>query len=119
MGKLSGRPRLMDQPRHQHELFQAGLKNLESYSVSTKPEKYLWIGSNETKQIIDGFSKELTGRLYAEIKVLLKLSDLDSGGYEKTWFKAEAVAKQSDKFTLLFEIVPMILGYAERLSYLE
>ncbi|KAI1346013.1 hypothetical protein F5Y01DRAFT_298988 [Xylaria sp. FL0043] len=114
MAKFSGRPGLMDEPRHQHESFQAGLKNLESYSTSTKPEQYQWTGPQGMRSIIDSFSKDLTDHLYAEIEILLKLSDLDSDEYKKTWARAEAVAKASGNLTLLFEMVPLVLGSADK-----
>ncbi|KAI1149554.1 hypothetical protein F4825DRAFT_468950 [Nemania diffusa] len=113
MGKLSGKPGLMDEPRHQHESFQVGLKDLESYSTTTKPEQYKWLGPHGMKQIIDSFSEDLTSHLYAEIEVLLEMSDLDSEKY-KTWSKAEALAKQAGNLTLLFEMVPMVLGSADK-----
>ncbi|KAI8954413.1 hypothetical protein F4801DRAFT_502314 [Xylaria longipes] len=84
MGKFSGRPGLMDEPRHQHESFQTGLKNLESYSSDTSPEQYRWMGSSGMKQIMDSFSKDLTDHLYAEIGVFLELGDLDSDEYKRT-----------------------------------
>ncbi|KAI0528434.1 hypothetical protein GGR58DRAFT_496016 [Xylaria digitata] len=71
-------------------------------------------GSDGMKQVIDSFSHHLTDHLYAEIDVLLELKDLDSEEYKKTWAKAEAVAKQSGNFTLLYEMVPMVLGCADK-----
>ncbi|KAI0103761.1 hypothetical protein GGR51DRAFT_523272 [Nemania sp. FL0031] len=114
MSKFSGRPGLMEGPRHQHESFQTGLETLGSYASDTKPENYRWIGSGGMKLIIDSFSKNLTDHLYAEIGVFLELGDLDSDEYKKTWSKAEAVAKQSGNLTLLFEMVPMVLGSADK-----
>ncbi|KAK5632362.1 hypothetical protein RRF57_008076 [Xylaria bambusicola] len=101
MDKFSGKPGLMDEPRHQHELFQAGLTNLESYSINTKPEKFEWKGAQGMEHIIDSFSEDLTGHLYGEIEVLLTLSDLDSEEFKKTWLKAETIAKQSGNLKLL------------------
>lgn len=99
MEKFSGRPGLMDDPRHQHELFHPGLERLLGYSSATTPEEYLW--KDGMKEIIDLFSKELTDHLYAEIDVLLKLSDLDSVGLQKTWDEAENIAKQTGNIGML------------------
>ncbi|KAI0400191.1 hypothetical protein F4802DRAFT_507532 [Xylaria palmicola] len=114
MGRFGGGPGLMNEPRHQHETFQTGMKNLESYSTITKPQQYQWVGPNGMKQIIDSFSKDLTNHLYAEIGVFLELSDLDSEEYKKTWATAAAVAKQSGNLALLFEMVPIVLGSADK-----
>ncbi|KAI1359421.1 hypothetical protein F5Y08DRAFT_79417 [Xylaria arbuscula] len=114
MARFSGRPGLMDEPRHQHETFQTGLKNLESYSTSTKPEQYQWTGPHGMQQVIDSFSKDLTDHLYAEIQVLLNMGDLSSEEYKKTWARAEVAAKASGNLTLLFEMVPLVLGSADK-----
>ncbi|RYO87412.1 hypothetical protein DL766_005457 [Monosporascus sp. MC13-8B] len=99
MEKFSGRPGLMDDPRHQHELFHSGMERLLGYCSATKPEEYCW--EDGMKDIIDSFSKELTDHLYAEIDVLLELKDLDSLGLKKTWDQAENVAKQTGNIGML------------------
>ncbi|KAI0521172.1 hypothetical protein F5B22DRAFT_597956 [Xylaria bambusicola] len=114
MGKFSGKPGLMDEPRHQHESFQAGLTNLESYSINTKPEQFEWKGPQGMERIIGSFSEQLTGHLYDEIEVLLTMGDLDSEEFKKTWLKAETIAKQSGNLKLLVEMVPLVLGSADK-----
>jgi len=103
MEKSSGKPGLMDEPQHQHELFQEGLNSLKEYTSSTKPDEYRWEDSNGNgmKKIIDSFSKHLTDHLYAEIEVFLGLKDLDSAQFKKTWNKAEEIAKASGNIGLL------------------
>lgn len=102
MEKVSGRPGLMDDPRHQHELFHPGMERLLGYCSATTPEEYRWEGG--MKDIIDSFSKELTDHLYAEIDVMLKLNDLDSLGMGQAWDKAETIAKQAGNIAMLVSL---------------
>ncbi|KAI1175886.1 hypothetical protein F4777DRAFT_548318 [Nemania sp. FL0916] len=111
LGKLSGKPDLMDEPQHQHESFQPGLKELDKYATVTQADQYRW---PDMKQIIESFSKNLTDHLYDEIRKFLELKDLDSEEYRKTWTKAEEMAKQSSNITLLYDMVPLILGCADK-----
>ncbi|KAI0396396.1 hypothetical protein F5Y17DRAFT_456128 [Xylariaceae sp. FL0594] len=96
MGKLSGKPGFMDDPRHQYETFQSGLDELEKYATSTRPDQYRW---RDMEQIIGTF---------------MELDYLDSEGYRKTWLKVEEVAKQSGNIRLLYDMVPMVLGCADK-----
>ncbi|KAK7743371.1 hypothetical protein SLS62_010645 [Diatrype stigma] len=114
MEKFSGRPGLMDDPRHQHELFHPGMERLLAYSSATAPEEYLWEGG--MKDVIDSFSKELTDHLYAEIDVLLKLGDLDSVGLQNTWDRAENIAKQTGNIGMLGHVPTLEEYWAFRLG---
>ncbi|KAI1264380.1 hypothetical protein F5Y18DRAFT_390310, partial [Xylariaceae sp. FL1019] len=114
MGKLSGDSSLTEEPQHQHETFQAGLKQLQNYAAETKPDQYQWTGPDGMERIVDSFAKNLTDHLYAEIDFLLKLSHLDSAEYKKTWAKAETIAKKSGNIAQLYNIVPMVLGCADK-----
>lgn len=104
MEKFSGRPGLMDGPRHQHELFHPGMDRLLGYCSATSPEEYRWEGEGGMEDIINSFSKELTDHLYAEIDLLLKLDDLDSQGLGQTWDKAENIAKQTGNIAMLVSV---------------
>ena len=99
--RFSGRPSLMDDPKHQHELFHDGMEKLLEYSSSTGPEEYRWEGAGGMKQIIDSFSKNLTDHLHAEIDVILGLGDLDGPGLKKTWKEAENIAKQTGNIGMM------------------
>ncbi|KAI0140464.1 hypothetical protein GGR57DRAFT_520775 [Xylariaceae sp. FL1272] len=114
VAKLSDNPKLMEEPQLQHETFQEGLKQLEEYAIETSPHEYRWNGPRGMQVILDTFTGDLTSHLYAEIEVLLKLSYLDSGDYKKTWAKAEEVAKRSGNISQLYDIVPMVLGCADK-----
>lgn len=97
--KFSGKPGLMDDPRHQHELFHDGMARLLEYCSAVKPEQYRWEGG--MKEIIDSFSQPLTDHLYAEVDVLLQLKDYDSAGLSKTWDAVENFAKKTGSLGML------------------
>lgn len=99
--RFSGQPGLMDDPKHQHELFHDGMEKLLEYSSSTGPEEYRWEGAGGMKQIIDSFSKDLTDHLYVEIDLILGLGDLDGPGLKKAWKEAENIAKQSGNIGMM------------------
>ncbi|KAH9907273.1 hypothetical protein F4778DRAFT_529547 [Xylariomycetidae sp. FL2044] len=111
---FSGRPGLMDNPKHQHELFQEGLDRLAEYASATKPGDYRWDGPSGMRAIVDSFSEPLIQHLYAEIDDFLALKDLDSAGLEKTWDKAEAVAKQTGNLKMLYDVFPCVLGCVDK-----
>ena len=99
--KFAGKRGLMDDPKHQHELFHDGLERLLKYAESTQPENYRWDGPGGMKEIVDSFSKELMDHLCAEIDLFLALKDLDSAGLKKTWDEGEAIAARQSNFNLL------------------
>lgn len=99
--KFAGKPGLMNDPKHQHELFHDGLERLLKYAQSTQPEKYKWEGPGGMREIIDSFSKDLMDHLYAEIDLFLSLKDLDSAGLRKTWDQGEAIAARQTNLGLL------------------
>ncbi|KAK6957402.1 hypothetical protein Daesc_000186 [Daldinia eschscholtzii] len=112
--KVAGKPGLMDNPHHQHELFHDGMEKLLAYSQATKPEEYRWEGPGGMKEIIDSFSKELTDHLYDEINVFLGLKTMDSTALKKTWDKSEEVAKQAGNIGMLYDVFPVVLGCADK-----
>ncbi|KAF3764674.1 hypothetical protein M406DRAFT_356620 [Cryphonectria parasitica EP155] len=112
--KLADRPGLMDDPKHQHELFHGGMVRLLEYTQSTRPQDYRWAGSGGMKEIVDSFSKELTDHLYAEIEVFLSLKDLDSARLRKIWDDGEAIAKKSTTLSNLANVFPCVLGCADK-----
>jgi len=97
--KFSGKPGLMANPIHEHELFHDGFEELTAYVANTKPAEYRWKGPGGMKSIIDSFSKPLTDHLYAEIDVFLALEGLDETGLRKIWAEAEKIAQQSSKLS--------------------
>lgn len=99
--RFSGRPGLMEDPRHQHELFHGGLEDLLKYASETKPENYRWEGPGGMKAIVDGFAGHLTDHLYAEIDILLGLGDLDDKQLREAWDKAEAHAKATGNIAFM------------------
>ncbi|KAI1073753.1 hypothetical protein F5B20DRAFT_494362 [Whalleya microplaca] len=112
--EFSGRPGLMDDPKHQHELFHGGMERLLAYSATTKPEEYRWDEPGGMKEIVDSFSKHLTDHLYAEIDVFLGMKDLDGVGLKKTWDQAEEIAKQTGSIGMLYDVFPCVLGCADK-----
>lgn len=99
--KFTGRAGIMDDPKHQHELFHDGMEKLLAYATDTKPENYRWQGSGGMKEIIDSFSKHLTDHLYAEIDIFLGMDDIDGAGMRRTWEKAEKIAQQTGNLGML------------------
>ena len=99
--EFSGRPGLMQGPKHQHDAFTPGLERLLAYAEATGPEDYQWNGAGGMKEIIDGFAEAMTKHLYEEIDVFLSLSDLDSKGLKEIMDKTEKVAKSNGKISLL------------------
>ncbi|KAI1337119.1 hypothetical protein F5Y15DRAFT_408213 [Xylariaceae sp. FL0016] len=112
--KFSGKPGLMSDPKHQHELFHDGMERLAAYSATAKPEEYRWEGQGGMKEIVDSFSKNLTDHLYAEIEVFLAMRDLDSDGLRKTWDQAEKIAQQTGNLGMLYDVFPTVLGCADK-----
>lgn len=120
--RVSNRPGLMDDPKHQHELFHDGLEALLKYASDTPPGDYRWEHPGGMKAIIDSFSKHLTDHLYDEIDVLLGMSDVDSVELRDTWAKAEKIAKQTGNVAMLVRCrgpVVHISGQAEFLTCSE
>lgn len=109
--KFSGKPGLMSDPKHQHELFHDGMEKLLAYSSpgATKPQEYRWDGQGGMKAIIDSFSSRLTDHLYAEVDVFLTLNDLDSVGLKKVWDEGENIAKQSGNLAMLVSPITLFL----------
>ncbi|KAK5988011.1 hypothetical protein PT974_12147 [Cladobotryum mycophilum] len=112
--KFSGKPGLMDDPKHQHELFHGGMERLLAYASATKPEEYRWEGTGGMKEIIDSFSKQLTDHLYAEIDTFLGMGDLDGAKLKETWSRVEKIAQQSGNLAMLYDIFPTALGCADK-----
>ncbi|KAL2108822.1 hypothetical protein VUR80DRAFT_3327 [Thermomyces stellatus] len=112
--RVSNRPGLMDDPKHQHELFHDGLEALLKYASDTPPGDYRWEHPGGMKAIIDSFSKHLTDHLYDEIDVLLGMSDVDSVELRDTWAKAEKIAKQTGNVAMLYDVFPTVLGCADK-----
>lgn len=102
--KVSGRPGLMDDPKHQHEMFHDGMVRLEAYTEATSSDEYRWEGQGGVKEIVDSFSKALTDHLYAEIDVCLALKDMDSAALRDVWDKTENKAKKSGNLAMLVSV---------------
>lgn len=99
--KLAGQPGLMDDPKHQHNLFHDGMEALLEYASVTMPENYRWEGPDGMKAILDSFSKHMTDHLYAEIDIFLGMENLDSDGLKEVWVEAETQAKASGNLSVL------------------
>lgn len=99
--KFSGKPGLMNDPKHQHELFHSGLERLLAYTQATKPQSYRWDEPGGMKEIVDSFSKHLMDHLYAEVDMFLAMDKLDSAGLMKIWEYGEAIAKKASNFGML------------------
>ncbi|KAL1863911.1 hypothetical protein Daus18300_008060 [Diaporthe australafricana] len=121
--KFAGKPGLMEDPKHQHELFHDGLERLLQYTQSTSAEKFSWDGPGGMKEIVDSFSKDLMDHLHAEIDLFLSFKDLDSDGLKKTWDAGEAIAARQTNFGILgltsltqkqYNIFPCVLGNADK-----
>ena len=106
---LSGRPGLMDGPKHQHEEFTPGLDRLLQYAANTEAGKYRWKGTGGMQEIVDGFGASLTAHLYEEIDVFLGLDFLNSDELRKYWDKAEVFAKAQGKIGMLVSVD--LIGY--------
>lgn len=102
--KFSGKPGLMDDPKHQHELFHGGMKELLAYAESTKPQSYRWDGPGGMKEIVDSFSQPLMDHLYAEVDLFLSMKDLDSAGFKKTCDEGEAIASRQGSLSMLVSL---------------
>ncbi|KAI1818752.1 hypothetical protein GGS20DRAFT_581145 [Poronia punctata] len=115
-----GKKGMMDEAKGQHEGFQKGLKELDEYALRKREEgveggEYKWEGEGGMKRIVDGFSKDLVEHLYEEIEVFLGLRVLlDSEEFRRTGERAQEVAKSSGNIGLLYTLVPMVLGTADR-----
>ncbi|KAI0383580.1 hypothetical protein F5Y04DRAFT_278761 [Hypomontagnella monticulosa] len=109
--KFSGKPGLMHDPKHEHELFHDGMEQLMTYTSTTKPQEYRW---ERMKEIIDSFSEPLTNHLHAEIDVFLALKDVDSKGLAKIWSQGETLLKQTGMPKTLYDVFPFVLGCADR-----
>ncbi|KAI9152275.1 hypothetical protein HJFPF1_09504 [Paramyrothecium foliicola] len=112
--KFSGIAGLMDDPKHQHELFHDGLGQLLTYALTTQPDDYRWKGPSGMEALINSFSKALTDHLYAEIDVFMGMKHLDSAGLLQTWEETEKVAKDSGNIGMLYDIFPVVLGSADK-----
>lgn len=111
--RFSRKAGLMNDPKHQHELFHEGMEQLLTYSSMTEPQGYRWEGQRGMKEIIDSFSQHLTNHLYAEIDVFLAMKDMDSIGLRKTWNQGEALAKQTGNVGMLVSLTFPHHGYTD------
>lgn len=109
---FTGRPRLLDGPKHEHELFHDGLETLLEYASATTPDEYRWEGPSGMKAIIDSFSKPLADHLYAEIDVFLGMESFDSAGLKAIWAEAENLAKQTGN-------LGMLVSYQNPVAYMK
>ena len=97
---FTGKPGLMDGPKHQHELFTPGLDRLLRYATDTKPDEYRWNGPGGMKEMVDDFSEPLCAHLYEEIEVILGLGFVESEGLRRCWDNTKAYAKTQWKTSM-------------------
>lgn len=111
--KMTGIVDLMDELEEQHEEFEYGLAVLKDYveKVVEKPNHYRWM---TMKTMISSFAPALVHHLYDEIDFILSMDSYNGEGLRKCWLETDKAACQVEDNTMLYEILPFVLGNSDK-----